>query len=612
MKNYLLFPGKVFVIITILFAFAACGGGDDDGPITPPKQPETPSTPSNGGTDTPPSTPQGTMQLTRTCTTCFGSKNCQTCKGTGKGCKTCGGTGRYCKDCNTTGDCQKCNGTGDCKFCGATGELDCNYCDGRGRCPICDGKGWTWHYENKCSTCKGTGDCKDCGRSGKRTCIYCDGDKRCNDCRENRGKCKKCKGNPQCKTCGGDGHCADCTNHDGKCKTCKGEGQVGATSIRFSNSGGSEKIFITSNTDWKVTSNEDWLSFSSSSGNGNNTLTINASVNSKTTARNGIVTFTYGSNTTTISIYQEPEPEYLTLSSYDPIKFGLYGGSETLTITSNVDWKISCNESWLNLSTTSGSGSGILKLSVDENKTVGTRDASVIIYYSNTSATIKVSQEGLNFSYTPSSLSTFASLGDTQYVSITSNVDWKVSSSETWLSVTPTSGHGDRVLTITAKVNNTSYSRNATVTFTSDAGNSSLSIRQEAGPTTPFVINKVEFANVQANGTVINDYGVKSTFERYEPKYIKARILCADYVSGSYDIYYNIVTPDGYIPKNAGSYTGKLNGHMTAGETYYFETAGFQFVSNGYYGSYWDPGKYRFDFYYNGKLMASNTFQVYY
>lgn len=610
MKKIILLLSIVLLTGALPLFLISCGGDDPVAEIVKP--PVTPPTNNgdNNNSDNPTTTP-GELAITQSCQDCSGNGNCPTCHGSGKYCKTCNSTGK-CLTCDGTGECFSCHGSGDCFRCEGTGKMDCSYCT-YGYCNGCSGKGWVTRVEWKCTVCGGSGQCRICGGNYRNAenCYTCDGKKRCQVCKDPNGRCGECKGNKYCKTCGGDAHCATCVNNPGKCNNCSGNGEVQVTKLDFVYKGASSSIRIQSNTEWKVTSNADWLSLSSTSGSGNGTLSIRAAANPTTVARNATITFTYGSSTTTVSVYQQGEPEYLTLSSTDPISFGLKGGSKTLTINSNVNWTVSCNSTWLKLSTASGSGNGSLTLSTEENNTTGTRNATVYINYSNTSAKISVSQEGINFSWSPSTLSTFASIGETKYLSITSNVDWKASCAEDWLTISPSSGSGDRTMSITAKVNAKNYSRSATITFTSAAGTSTLTVRQEAGPSTPFVIKKVEFGNTDANGNIIHDYGTKSYFERYEPKFIHARIECASYVSGSYDIYFNIVTPDGFIPKNVNGYSGRVGGYMSAGSTYKYITTGFQFTSGGY-SNYWEPGKYRMDFYYNGSLMASNTFQVYY
>lgn len=66
--------------------------------------------------------------------------------------------------------CTSCKGTGECN--GASGFHSCH---GTGKCNSCGGKGYkgTSYYTYKCSTCNGTGVCTVCDGTG--ICIFCNG-----------------------------------------------------------------------------------------------------------------------------------------------------------------------------------------------------------------------------------------------------------------------------------------------------------------------------------------------------------------------------------------------------------------------------------------------------
>ncbi len=68
------------------------------------------------------------------------------------------------------------------------------------------------------------------------------------------------------------------------------------------------------------------------------------------------------------------------LSVSDPtIDFGIYGGTTTLNVISNVDWTITENLSWISIDVSSGSGSKAITVTVDENTTGAERTGSISI-----------------------------------------------------------------------------------------------------------------------------------------------------------------------------------------------------------------------------------------
>jgi hypothetical protein len=192
------------------------------------------------------------------------------------------------------------------------------------------------------------------------------------------------------------------------------------------------------------------------------------------------------------------------------LNFIYTGEAKIFKILSNATWVIN-SASWLSFSTTSGTGDATITVTAQPNSGAQ-RTATINIVGNNgdCSETISVIQEAsavpspfLNVS--PSSLS-FVFEGESKTFSITSNVNWNVSSSETWLTFTPvTSGNGDRIITATA-TNNTGNQRTATITITGDQGVASqtISVTQAAFVAGPYLdVNKtsISFGSSAGNNT---------------------------------------------------------------------------------------------------------------
>jgi photosystem II stability/assembly factor-like uncharacterized protein len=91
-------------------------------------------------------------------------------------------------------------------------------------------------------------------------------------------------------------------------------------------------------------------------------------------------------------------------------------------------------------------------------------------YFSNTN----------NLSVSPTEIST-GSAASTNDVNITSNVDWTVTSNQTWATPAPTSGTGNGTVTISIDENTGDFPRNATITFGTTAGDEELVTITQAG-----------------------------------------------------------------------------------------------------------------------------------
>lgn len=69
-------------------------------------------------------------------------------------------------------------------------------------------------------------------------------------------------------------------------------------------------------------------------------------------------------------------------------------------------------------------------------------------------------------------------------IRVTSNVSWSVSSSASWVTVDPSSGYDDGVVEVRIAENTTADLRSATITVTGGGKTKSVSVSQEAAPST--------------------------------------------------------------------------------------------------------------------------------
>lgn len=121
----------------------------------------------------------------------------------------------------------------------------------------------------------------------------------------------------------------------------------------------------------------------------------------------------------------------------------------------------------------------------------------------------------------------------------------------------------------------------------------------------PFSINSVSVANVESDGTIINDYG-NMIFD-FQTKYIKPRLNVEVDASGTYDVYVKFYTPTGMSTGSSSpsgySYTSRVS--MSQGNNYYY-LDGWGGKDKGH----WKEGDYRFEFYYNSQQVGEYSFTI--
>ena len=200
---------------------------------------------------------------------------------------------------------------------------------------------------------------------------------------------------------------------------------VNPSSLNFSSSAGNKTFNITSNTSWTVKSSETWCSVNTASGSNNATVTVNVTENTSTSsARNATITVSNSSASAIIMVSQDPAGISLDISD-SSVSFTYSGGSKSVTIKSNTSWNVSCNESWLTVSPSQGTGDGTLTLKAAQNPTTSERNAMVWIKYDErTSKLIEVSQEARStneYSETTGTMPSLGPIGTTKYVTCTLN-----------------------------------------------------------------------------------------------------------------------------------------------------------------------------------------------
>ncbi len=194
------------------------------------------------------------------------------------------------------------------------------------------------------------------------------------------------------------------------------------------------------------------------------------------TVSNGSSETVYGFSTGTIS--SVPVASDCTFTVTPPsLTYPVAGGSSTLTVTAGPDnpgscntWTAVANQPWIELSPTSGTGSGTVLVTVPANNTGGTLSGVITI----AGQTVTVSQASLvqcSFILSPTTLS-YPEIGGSTPVTITASsasCAWTATSGDPWLSVNTSSGTGNGTVLVTALANNTGGPLSGSVTIAGQA-----------------------------------------------------------------------------------------------------------------------------------------------
>ena len=252
--------------------------------------------------------------------------------------------------------------------------------------------------------------------------------------------------------------------------------------------GSTASFTIVSNTSWVVTSDKNWLTVSPASGSGNKAVTIKVEANPLLTTRSAVVTVSAsGVDSKTVTIIQAAGEPALFVSATNLSIASESGSTATFNISSNVSWSVTSDQTWVTVSPVSGKGNDTISITVEENPLAVERTAVVTVSSPGiASKTVQITQitGPATLSVTPSGLSLSADTG-TVTINVVSNINWMVSSNQTWLTATPSSGVGDGIVTLIAEENQTVTERKATITVSANnAASQTVTVTQAAGEAT--------------------------------------------------------------------------------------------------------------------------------
>lgn len=188
----------------------------------------------------------------------------------------------------------------------------------------------------------------------------------------------------------------------------------------------------------------------------------------------------------------DPAPTPTSTLSVAPSELSLAsnaGAQGSFTIASTSNWDISCSESWVSLSQTTGSGAGaIIVTAASENPNSTERTATITVKSSKENKYVSVKQaaadiltlSGLDATFDEST----GSILTAQELVITCNGPWAIEfdGNHDWLEVSALSGTGKSTVKVWPNsANNSTTNRTVTLTVKSGSKSASKIVTQRAG-----------------------------------------------------------------------------------------------------------------------------------
>ena len=244
--------------------------------------------------------------------------------------------------------------------------------------------------------------------------------------------------------------------------------EVDKTSLTFAAVGQSQEVTVSSNTSWVVLDSPSWINVSRTSGNGDATISITASNNASTSSRHAAIKVTQEGVTVGNTIILEQNGKSFDVCA-QLLTFEDIASSKSLDIIADENWEVQNGNSWISVSSMSGTGNSSINVSVDDNPIESSREGTIYITMLDKTISVTIRQKAKVFSADTDSKSlTFPASGGSSTLSIISNTHWMLSDFPSWITLSATNGKGDATVNVTATENTSAGQRTSQMYLTID------------------------------------------------------------------------------------------------------------------------------------------------
>lgn len=188
------------------------------------------------------------------------------------------------------------------------------------------------------------------------------------------------------------------------------------------------------------------------------------------------------------------------------LTFGNQGGAQAIQLTSNVTWSVTGTPSWCTLTPSSGKDNGTLLLTCQPNNNLNPRTGTLAVQGTGgvQSKFISITQEGTKppVVVSPTSINVPSASGATSII-VEATVAWTAYENSTWLSLDPSSGVNNGIISVFYQQNKTFSPRTGYIYVLGSSGAvQTIIISQAAG--TPYLTISSNTLNFTAQGGSAN------------------------------------------------------------------------------------------------------------
>ena len=306
---------------------------------------------------------------------------------------------------------------------------------------------------------------------------------------------------------------------------------VSPESLEFSANKGEEMLNVTSNTDWVITKDAEWITLDSDKGKGLATIAAGVTENTSLTSRTGTITVSPSDSSVkkTVSVRLSGTAVVFTIDKNE-FNVAAVGESFSVKVTHNIGYKINSQPEWVKQTVMMPSANTeTYTFNAEANTSTEAREGVIVFCNDNNECVpVTVKQAGANatLSVSPAEL-TFTAKSESKTFSIASNTAWTATSSAPWAKINAASGSGNAQVVVSAEENTAITQRSATVTIKTADGKASATVKvTQSSANVIFSVDRNEF-NVAAAG---ESFSVKVTHNigykiNSQPEWVKQTVM---------------------------------------------------------------------------------------
>ncbi len=157
---------------------------------------------------------------------------------------------------------------------------------------------------------------------------------------------------------------------------------LSVSELLFASSGEQKTFVVQSNAQWSIMGSEPWFQLSTTKGDGNQEVIVQAMQNDSEEERSATLTIHGTDRSATLIIKQAGHEVNLTATPLN-LTFEAVSQTKTIQLSGTARWTVTANADWVNIDKLEGTGSEVLNITCSENTDTTSRTAIVSIMWKN-------------------------------------------------------------------------------------------------------------------------------------------------------------------------------------------------------------------------------------